>query len=279
MKRAASGFTLVEMVITGTLGLLLASSGFMLYRSQAKMSLKQSDVNEAQLTVDYLMNTVRTMAVSAGGGLPQMANGIRKQATGKGMITYVNPKTLYQISSGFTTASLSTLVSQSLNTNITDGSIPVTDITMFDSVAFVYLSRNDKGALAKVSSIDVSGKKVVLGTPSIESGLGGVDFVYPVQYCSLYVDSAKYLRRTYVGKSSGYAQVPLALNIDSLNITYDVSSDGTGSFTNNVTDSSDVSRVKIFVRVKGGHKGSSQIGRNYETIVGIRRGRLFNNIL
>jgi hypothetical protein len=106
------GFSIVEMAMAGTVGMLVVGSGFMLYRSQTTMHLRQNDVNEAQLTVDYVANTVRTLVVSAGGGLPQGANGLRKCASGRGVSSYVNRE------------DLSAMVVDELNTDTTPSTAP-----------------------------------------------------------------------------------------------------------------------------------------------------------
>jgi hypothetical protein len=246
---------------------MVLSLGFMLYRSQTKMNLRQSDAAEAQLTIDYLVNSMRTMVVSAGGGLPQMANGIRKHATGKGITTYVNS---LEASSAVVLDSVS---------DTTDGVIQVVDIAPFTEAAFVLLTRNEEIALARVASVDVPGEKIHLADPSQEDRLGGGAFAYPVEYCSLFVDVDSTLRKSMVGKSESHTRVPLAVNVDSIDVSYDLSPAGNGTFTNAVTDSSKISRVKLFVRVSGEHRLAGTTKRSYETIIGVRRGRLYNGAI
>ncbi|MEO6095193.1 MAG: hypothetical protein ABIW76_05800 [Fibrobacteria bacterium] len=264
VRGGQNGFSIVEMAMAGTIGMLVAGSGFMLYRSQTTMHLRQNDVNEAQLTVDYVANIVRTLVVSAGGGLPQGANGLRKCASGRGVSSYVNRE------------DLSAMVVDELNTDLTDGVFPVSDITPFDGSGFVMISRNEECMLAEMLSVDVAAKQVRLKNAALEATLAGADFIYPVEYCSLYVDTAGALRKTIVAEGSVWNNIPLAVNIDSLDISYDLSADGNGTFTRNVADSNKVSRVKLFVRVKGAHKLVGSTRRNFETIVGVRRGRLYN---
>ncbi|GEM_PF-3697925 len=266
-SRAQRGFTIVEMALAGTIGMLVVGSGFMLYRSQTTMHLRQNDVNEAQLTVDYVVNMVRTIVVSAGGGLPQGANGLRKCAGGRGVSSYVNRE------------DLSAMVVDDLNTDSTDGIFPVTDITPFDGSGFVMISRNEECMLAEMQSVDIPGKKVRIKDASIETKLAGADFVYPVEYCSLYVDTVGNLRKTILAEGSIWNNIPLAVNIDSLDISYDLSADGNGTFTRNVADSCKVSRVKLYVRVKGAHTLVGSNKRSFETIVGVRRGRLYNRAI
>lgn len=262
-----AGFTVMEMILAATMGLIILVSGFMLYRSQTKMQLRQGDVNEAQLTVDFVQNAVRTMVVSAGGGLPQMATGLRKAANGKGLVTYVNSK------------NSACTVPDSINTDTADGIIPVTDPTPLVGSGYAFVTHNEEYSLAEIDTVNVSAKTVKLKDASLEKNLGGVDFVYPVEYCSLYVDTAKNLMKTNLGKAAGYKKIPLAMQIDSLNVSYDVSPDGNGSFSLALTDTTKVSRVKLYLRVKGAHALAGTTARTYETIIGIRRGRLYNRAI
>jgi hypothetical protein len=262
------GFSLAEMAIAGTVGFLAVSIGLMLYRAQSKMHLRQTDVNEAQLTVDYVANAMRTLVVSAGGGLPQMVNGLRPAAGGKGLVAYVNPLNLVATVPDGAYAD---------STAADDGIVPVTDVTPILNTSTVLLTFNENFALAGVQSIDTVAKIIVLKNVAAESSLGGVQFVYPVDYCSLYVDSARNLKKTFIGKSSTFQNIPLAQGIDSISVTYDLSSDGNGTFTNAVADSNKVSRVKLYLRVKGLHSPlAGSTFRKYETIIGVRRGRLYN---
>jgi hypothetical protein len=265
--RGERGFSVMELAIAGTVGMLVVGSGFMLYRSQTKMHLRQNDVNEAQLTVDYVVNTVRTAVVSAGGGLPQGANGLRKCAGGRGLSSYVNRE------------DKSAIVVDELNLDTTDGIFPVTDITPFDGSGYVMISRNEECLLAEMLSVNVPEKKVRLKNAALEAKMVGADFMYPVEYCSLYVDAAGSLRKTILAEGSAWNNIPLAINIDSLDIGYDLSADGNGSFSRNVADSNKISRVKIYVRVKGSHKLAGSTKRSFETIVGVRRGRLYNRAI
>ncbi len=265
--RAQRGFTVVEMALAGTVGMLVAGSGFMLYRSQTSMHLRQNDVNEAQLTVDYVVNNLRTMVVSAGGGLPQGASGLRKCVSGRGVSTYVNRD------------DRSATVVDELNLNPNDGVLPVNDITPFDGTGFIMVSHNEDCLLGEMQSVDVAAKTITLKDPSLETKLTGANFVYPVEYCSLYVDTMGSLRKTILAEGSTLKNIPLAVNIDSLDVSFDVSADGNGGFTRNITDSSKVSRVKVYVRVKGSHALAGATKRSFETIVGVRRGRLYNRAM
>jgi Prokaryotic N-terminal methylation motif len=265
--RAQRGFTLVEMMLAGTVGMLVVGSGFMLYRSQTSMHLRQGDVTEAQLTVDYVVNTLRTMVVSAGGGLPQGASGLRKSASGRGLSTYVNR------------GDLSTTVVDELNLDLNDGVLPVSDVSLFDGSGFVMVSHNEDCLLGEMQSVNVAAKTLTLKDPSLETKLAGADFVYPVEYCSLYVDTLGSLRKTILAEGAAQQNIPLAVNIDSLDVSFDVSADGNGGFTRAITDSSKVSRVKVFVRVKGAHVLAGKSKRSFETIVGVRRGRLYNRAM
>jgi len=260
------GFTLIEMIMASTIGSIILVSGFMLYRSQMKMQLKQGDVNEAQLTVDYVQNAIRTMVVSAGGGLPQMATGLRMTANGAGLVSYVNPK------------NLATTVPDSLNTDTTNGVIPVLDATPLIGAAWVFVTKDERFFLGKVDTINVPGKVVKLKDANQEKVLGNIDFIYPVVYDSLYVDSAKNLIRATSGISNTL-KIPLATNIDSMNISFDISTDGSGNFSPTITDTTKVSRVKLYLRVKGAHVLAGSTSRTYETIIGIRRGRLYNKAI
>jgi hypothetical protein len=262
-----SGFSLVETIMALTMGLLILVSGIMLYRSQSKMQLKQSDVNESQLTVDFVVNAVRTMVVSAGGGLPQIATGLRKAASGKGLVTYVNRK------------NLASAVNDSLNTDWTDGILPLNDATPLMGAGFALVARNESFRIVEIDSVNVGSQSVKIKNAGIETALGGADFVYPVEYCSLYVDSAKNLIKTNTGSTVGNKRIPLAMQIDSLYISYDLSPDGNGTFATTLTDSSKVSRVKLFLKVTGAHTLAGNTARTYETIVGIRRGRLYNRAI
>ena len=263
-NRGQRGFTIVELALAGTVGMLVVGSGFMLYRSQTSMSLRQNDVNEAQLTVDYVVNMMRTTIVSAGGGLPQGASGLRKCANGRGISTYVNR------------LDQSAIVNDDLNANVTDGILPVSDITPFDGSGYIMVSHNEDCLLGEMRSVSIPGKTITLKDTTIESRLAGADFVYPVEYCSLYVDTGGALRRTILGENSTYQNIPLAVNIDSLDVSFDVSPDGNGGFSRAITDSSKVSRVKVYVRIKGAHTLAGSTKRSFETIIGVRRGRLYN---
>jgi hypothetical protein len=265
--RLQGGFTVIELALAGTIGLLAMGSGFMLYRSQTSMHLRQTDINEAQLTLDYVANAMRTTIVSAGGGLPQGVSGLRKCANGRGLATYVNRD------------DLSSTVPGELNLDPTDGILPVADITPFDGTGYVLVSRNEECRLGMMESVNADAKTVKLKDPSIESGLGGADFIYPVEYCSLYVDTAGALRRTLLAEGAAQKDIPLALNIDSLDISFDLSPEGNGGFTRDISDSSKVSRVKVFVRVKAAHAFAGSPKRSFETIVGVRRGRLYNRAM
>ena len=267
LLRAQAGFTLVEMIMAATMGLMILISGFMLYRSQTNMQLRQSDVNESQLTVDFVVNAVRTMVVSAGGGLPQMTTGLRKAASGKGLVSYVNRN------------NIACAVPDSMNTDTADGIIPVSDAAPMVGAGYAFVTFNEAYALAEIDTVNVATKTVKLKDANKEKNLGGVDFVYPVEYCSLYVDTAKNLIKTNGGKAAGNTKIPLAMQIDSLNISFDFSTDGNGSFSTALTDTTKVSRVKLFVRVKGAHTLAGGTSRSYETIIGIRRGRLYNRAI
>ncbi|MDB5048296.1 MAG: hypothetical protein JWO30_1367 [Fibrobacteres bacterium] len=266
-KRRQSGFTIVEMALAGTIGMLVVGSGFMLYRSQTSMHLRQNDVNEAQLTVDYVVNMMRTTVVSAGGGLPQGASGLRKCAAGRGVATYVNRD------------DLSSIVVDDLNLSLTDGVLPVNDITPFDGAGYIMVSHNEDCLLGEMQSVNTAAKTITLKDPTIESKLAGADFVYPVEYCSLFVDTMGSLRKTILAEGSTMKNIPLAVNIDSLDVSFDVSLEGNGSFIRNITDSSKVSRVRVYVRVKGAHTLVGAMKRNFETIIGVRRGRLYNRAM
>jgi hypothetical protein len=262
-----AGFTIVEMLLAATMGLAILTSGFMLYRSQTKMQLRQGDVNEAQLTVDYVTNAVRTMVVSAGGGLPQVATGLRKAANGKGLVTYVNRK------------NAAASVPDGANTDTADGVIPVSDPTSLVGAGYAFITHDDLYALAQIDTVNVGAKTVKLKNALAEKNIGGADFVYPVEYCSLYVDTAKNLIKSLVGTSAANMKIPLATQIDSLSITYDLSTDGNGAFTSALADTAKVSRVKLYVRVSGAHTLAATTKRVYETIIGIRRGRLYNRAI
>jgi hypothetical protein len=262
-----NGFTVIEFVLAGTIGLLAMGSGFMLYRSQTSMHLRQIDINEAQLTLDYVANVMRTTIVSAGGGLPQGVSGLRKNGNGRGLTTYVNRE------------DLSSTVADELNLDPADGILPVNDITPFDGTGYVMVSRNEDCRLGVMESVNTAAKTVKLKDPSIESALGGADFIYPVEYCSLYVDTTGALRKTLLAEGVAQKDIPLALNIDSMDVSFDQSPDGNGAFTRNITDSSKVSRVKVYVRVKAAHAFTSTPKRSFETIVGVRRGRLYNRAM
>jgi hypothetical protein len=261
------GFTLVELMLAGTVGMLVVGSGFMLYRSQTKMHLRQGDVTEAQLTVDYVANTLRTMVVSAGGGLPQGASGLRKCANGRGLSTYVNR------------GDLSATVVDETNLDLNDGVLPVSDISLFDGAGFVMVSHNEDCLLGEMQSVNAAAKTVTLKDASVESRLAGADFVYPVEYCSLYVDTLGSLRKTLLAEGASQQNIPLALNIDSLDVSFDLSADGNGGFTRSLADSNKVSRVKVYVRVSGAHALAGKSKRAFETIIGVRRGRLYNRAM
>ncbi len=265
--RKQGGFTAVEMILASTLGMMILISGFMLYRSQTKMQLKQSDVNEAQLTIDYVTNAVRTMVVSAGGGLPQFSTGIRKPASGNSFVTYVNR------------SNLASYVVDSLNTSATDGIIPISDATPFVNMGYAVITHDEMYALCEIDTAKVGDKTIKIKNPAAESALGGVDFAYPVEYCSLYVDTAHNLIKTNSGQEAGNLKIPLATQIDSLNISYDISADGNGTFTTAINDTTKISRVKLFIKVKGAHTLVGSTSRSYETIIGIRRGRLYNRAI
>ncbi|HKP96568.1 MAG TPA: hypothetical protein VJ385_12490 [Fibrobacteria bacterium] len=265
--RSQRGFTVVELALAGTVGMLVVGSGFMLYRSQTGMHLRQNDVNEAQLTVDYVANLMRTTIVSAGGGLPQGASGLRKCAAGRGVATYVNRD------------DLSSVVVDELNLDPADGVLPVADVTPFDGTGFVMLSHNEDCLLGEMQGVNPGAKTITLKDPTVEAKLAGADFVYPVEYCSLFVDTGGALRRTILAEGSAMKDIPLAVNIDSLDVSFDVSPEGNGGFTRNITDSSRVSRVKVYVRVKGSHALAGATKRSFETIVGVRRGRLYNRAM
>jgi hypothetical protein len=265
------GFSLAELAIAGTIGFMALSLGLMLYRTQSKMHLRQTDVNEAQLTVDYVVNAMRTMVISAGGGLPQMANGLRKAAGGKGIVTYVNPLNL-----------VATVADGAYDDTSADndGVIPLKDARPLVGYPLVMITHNEDFYLAKVQALDTVLKTLTLQQAWMEDTLDGVDFVYPVDYCSLYVDTAKNLIKTWVGKDTSFQNIPLAQGIDSLSLTFDLSPDGNAkdsSFTPNVADSNKVSRVKLSLRVRGLHTPlAGSTFRKYETIIGVRRGRLYN---
>jgi hypothetical protein len=141
------------------------------------------------------------------------------------------------------------------------------------------ISRNEECLLAEMESVDVAGKKVRLKNAALEAKMVGADFIYPVEYCSLYVDTTGALRKTILAEGTSWTNIPLAVNIDSLDISYDLSADGNGTFTRNIADSSKVSRVKLYVRVKGAHTLVGSTKRSFETIVGVRRGRLYNRAI
>ncbi len=261
-RRGEAGFTLIEAILAATIGLIVLTSGFFLYKSQTSMSLKQEDTNTSLMTIDYVVDMVRTMVISAGGGLPQMVNGLRSQGDGTGLVAYFNPNDLY------------TAVT-SANTDTTDGVIPVAQASIFDSAGYVLLTNGDAFALSAISSLDTAAKTLTVPA-AVETALGKADFAYPVVYDSLYVDGSRYLRQTQVNQGTDNANVPLAFDIDSLNLSYDVSANGDGTFSDSINDSSKVSRVKVFIRVKAEHTAAGSATRQYETIVGIRRGRLYN---
>lgn len=252
--------------MAGTMGFMTLTMGFMLYQSQSRMSARQEDVNEAQLTIDYTVNLIRTLAVSAGGGLPQMANGLRRQGSNRGFVTYYNPDDAVSA------------VQEDLNTDTADGLLPVADPSVFAGVGYAFVTRNEEFVLSRL--LPGAGTGRIKVEASAEQGLGGADFAYPVEYCSLFVDNQGFLRKTFVGRTSeDDRNIPLAAGIDSLQISYDLGSAGNGSFSTSVNDSSRVSRVKVYLRVKGAHTLSGSAKRNYETIVGIRRGRLYNRAI
>jgi len=261
------GFTLIEMALAGTMGLAVLTTGFALYRYQTRTQITQSDSTDAQMTIDYIVSSVRTLAVSAGGGLPQAANGLRHQKNAKGLTVYYNPE------------DASTTVDQALNTNLTDGVLPVTDITLFMEAGYVLVMNDTATALSAIGSVDWANDKITLATPSIEANLGQIDLVYPVYYCSLYVDGTGNLRKSFLGQGASLKRIPLAQNIDSLNISYDVSSEGNGAFITTLTDANKISRVKIFVRIRPSHAIAGSRNRTFETIIGIRRGRLYNRTI
>lgn len=241
------------------LGVIIYLIGFNFYLAHFREQVRETDVNAAQQTVSYATNLIRDKVISAGGGLPMSTSGIVGNSGNHLLCAYNNPTNNF--------ASFDAVNNHAKK----DGRLPVDTIDIFDGASYVYVVGNGD-TLLKITQIHVQNKWIKVD-PKIDEDVFAPQYLYPVMMQCIYLDADSLkMDTTQTPSPSG---VPLAIHIDTLQVSFDCSRNGNGTFTNSVNSGQIISRVKVYVVARGRQTASGVVvSRRLETTIGIRRGRI-----